>query len=140
VILDVHGEVLLTGLERHALRHRPRGENAVALETKVVVEPPRIVSLDDKRRRLRLATLPAEGLGRLLAVPLALVLRELLAHEAFLLPRAFCVRPAPTTCASFRARFTGFKSYASRLHNEYMAGISLWTLWTVFGSEPRKTA
>ena len=30
------------------------------------------------------------------------------------------------------ASFLSYESYACRLHNEYMAGISLWTVWTVF--------
>ena len=106
MVLDVDREVLLAGLERDAFRHRPRGEDAVALEPEVVVQPPRVVPLNDEDRRpasggavafgLRRAspawpaTLPAlKGLGRLLAVALAFVLRELLAHAAFLLrPRA----------------------------------------------------
>ena len=55
VILDVDGERALAGLERHALRHRPRGERAVPLEPEVVVEAPRVVALDDEDRRLRRA-------------------------------------------------------------------------------------
>ena len=52
MILDVHGEMLLAGLERDSLRHRPRDENAVALQAEVVVEPPRVMPLHyDGRRR-----------------------------------------------------------------------------------------
>ena len=87
VVLDVDGEMLLAGLERHALRHRPGGEHAVALEAEVVVEPPRVVALHDEDRRLRLPALAPERLRGLLAVALALVLRELSAHEGFLPPR-----------------------------------------------------
>src|SRR6202008_435915 len=36
VILDVNREMLLAGLERNALRHRPRREHAAALETEGV--------------------------------------------------------------------------------------------------------
>src|SRR5207244_6245760 len=61
MVLDVHGEVLLARLERHALRHRPARERAVALEAEVVVEPPRIVPLDDEDRLLA-ALLAAERL------------------------------------------------------------------------------
>jgi hypothetical protein len=51
VVLDVDGEVLLARLERHALRHRPARERAVTLEAEVVVEPPRVVALDDEDGR-----------------------------------------------------------------------------------------
>ena len=74
VILDVDCEVLLARLERHALRHGPRSENAVALEAKVVVEPARVVPLHDEDRRLRLAALRTEGLGSAFPVALSLVL------------------------------------------------------------------
>jgi len=30
----------------------------------------------------------------------------------------------------YAARFAGLESYSYRSHNAYMAGISLWTLWT----------
>ena len=50
VVLDVDGERALAGLERHALRHRPARERAVALEAEVVVEPPGVVALDDEDR------------------------------------------------------------------------------------------
>jgi hypothetical protein len=39
-----------------------------------------------------------------------------------------------------RPVFPGLKSYASRLHNEYIAGISLWTVWTSPLTEAGKTA
>jgi hypothetical protein len=90
VVLDVDGEVLLAGLERHAFRHGPGGEYAVALEAEVVVEPARIVPLHDEDRRLRLPPRTAKGFRGLLAISLALVLGELRAHDAFLLP-AQCV-------------------------------------------------
>jgi hypothetical protein len=50
MVLDVHGEVPLARLERHALRHRPGEEDAVALEPEVVVEAARIMALDDEDR------------------------------------------------------------------------------------------
>src|SRR5207245_4528046 len=79
VVLDVNGEMLLTRLERDALGHRPALERSVPLEAEVVVETPRVVTLDDEDRLLRLP-LPGEGLGRLLPVALALVLAELPRH------------------------------------------------------------
>ena len=70
VVLDVDGEVLLSGLEGNALRDRPRRERAVALEPEVVVEPPRVVPLDDEDRaavasvgRLARRTAPASAPG-----------------------------------------------------------------------------
>jgi hypothetical protein len=50
MILDVDGENALPRLERDALRHRPAGQCAAALEPEVVVEPPRVVALDDEDR------------------------------------------------------------------------------------------
>ncbi len=52
VILDVHGERLRAGLERHALRHGPRRERAVPLEPEVVVQARRVVALHDEDRLL----------------------------------------------------------------------------------------
>ena len=76
VVLDVNGEVLLPGLEGHALGHRPAGERSVALQPEVVVQAARVVSLHDEDRLL--ATLAAaERLRGLLRVALALVLGEL---------------------------------------------------------------
>ena len=39
MVLHVDGKTALPGFERHALRHRPARERAVALEAEVVVEP-----------------------------------------------------------------------------------------------------
>jgi hypothetical protein len=52
VILDVDGERASAGLERHALRHRPREQHAVALESEVVVQGAGIVALHDEDRLL----------------------------------------------------------------------------------------
>src|SRR6185503_4927164 len=80
VVLDVHGQVTLAHLERNALRHRPARQRTVALEPEVVVEPPRVVALDDEDRLLALA-LAGERLGSLLAVALPLVFAQ--AHAVF---------------------------------------------------------
>src|SRR4029450_6210999 len=76
VVLDVHREVLLPRLHRHALRHRPARERAVHLEPEVVVQPRGVVPLHDEDRVLALL-LRGEGLRRLLRVPLPAVLLEL---------------------------------------------------------------
>ena len=73
MVLDVDGQVALARLERDALGHRPARKRAVALEAKVIVEPPRVVALHDERG----VTLPAtstEGFRRRVLPPLALVL------------------------------------------------------------------
>src|SRR5205823_7546797 len=62
VVLDVDGQVLLAGLERNALGHRPGGEDAVALEPEVVVQPTRVVALHDEDRPARLPALGAKRL------------------------------------------------------------------------------
>src|SRR5204863_8726537 len=82
VVLDVDGERPLPRLERNPLRHRPARERAVALEAEVVVEPPRVVTLDDEDRLLPSFLRLAEGFRGLLGVALAPVLRELLSPHA----------------------------------------------------------
>src|SRR5205085_11164665 len=52
VVLDMHGQPLVARLERDAFRHRPARKRSVALEAEVVVEPPRVVALDDEDRLL----------------------------------------------------------------------------------------
>ena len=75
-----------------------------------------VVALHDEGRRLLLAALAAERLRSLPPISLALVLREPLAHHTFL------------------TVFPALKSYTCGSHNAYMAGISLWTVWTAPGS------
>ena len=75
VILDVNGEVPLAGLERNPLRDRPACERPVALEAKVVVESPSIVSLHHEDRCFP-TFLPSERLGCLRFLSLALVFGE----------------------------------------------------------------
>ena len=139
VVLDVDGEVLLAGLERHALRHRPGRERAVALEAEVVVEPPRVVALDDedRLRRFRRERPRVEGLGRLLRVALPPVLLEAHLWKPCLRPRLgigpaienmICKRPGFTEEAfpqaggpTLEAGFTGLESYSG-------PGKRLWIL------------
>ena len=85
VVLDVDGERLLPRLERDALGHSPRGERAVAFETEVVVEPARVVALDDEDRPAA-GRRAAERLRRLLRVALAPVVQRARACRAM---RAF---------------------------------------------------
>ena len=63
MVLDVNGEMALTGLERDAVRHRPAGERAVPFEPEVVVEPARVVALDDEDRFSAAPRAPGTGLG-----------------------------------------------------------------------------
>ena len=51
VVLGGGGEVVLPGLLRQALRDRPGGEHAVALEAQVPVQAPGVVLLDHEPRR-----------------------------------------------------------------------------------------
>ena len=48
VVLGRDREAIVFGRLGNALRHGPRGEHAVALEAKVVVEPPGVVPLHDE--------------------------------------------------------------------------------------------
>ena len=72
MVLDVHGEVALPGLERDPLGNGPARQGAVALEAEVVVEAARVVALDDEHRLARPSP-SAERLGRLALAPFALV-------------------------------------------------------------------
>ena len=92
MVLDVDGKVLLARLERDALRDGPRGEDAVALEAKVVVEPPGVMPLDDEDRRLALPRLPPNGSG----VCLRSRLRSY--SESFLLTPLLSLLPALPVC------------------------------------------
>src|SRR4029079_4264511 len=76
VVLDVDGEIALAGFERHALLHRPREKHPVALEANSLVEPARVVSLDDEDLALRPLRPAPERLRGLLLVALALVVSE----------------------------------------------------------------
>src|SRR5207248_3417891 len=81
VVLDVDGERPLPRLERHALRHGPARERAVALEAEVVVKPPCVVTLDDEDRLLALFLGLAKRLRGLLRVALAPIFSQLLARH-----------------------------------------------------------
>ena len=74
MILDVHGEMALSAAERDPFWHGPARQGPVALESKVVVEAPCGMSLDDEpwliANRLRLP----ERLRRLARLPAASVL------------------------------------------------------------------
>jgi hypothetical protein len=76
VILDVHRECAVPGLERHAFRHRPRGEGAVLLEPQVVVEVPGVVPLDDEDRVAGPPAPAGKRLRRLGGVALTPILAE----------------------------------------------------------------
>jgi hypothetical protein len=75
VILDVDGQRSPARLERDALGDSPAGEGAAALQPKVVVEPPRVVPLDDEDRLLS-AALGAERLRRGLWITLLPIFPE----------------------------------------------------------------
>ncbi len=146
MVLDVDGERTLAGLERHALRHGPRGESPVPLEPEVVVEPSRIVPLDDEDRRLRAAPPRAERLGRRLRVALSVVLAELVAsggvraHARLLAVRQVWKRRQREKSRSVfstqrgvdvRGRLLPASSRTRTLFNTGPSrGITLWTLWT----------
>ena len=53
MVLDLHGEPLLAGIERRTFRHRPRAQHAAVLEPQVVVEAARRVLLDAEEARMR---------------------------------------------------------------------------------------
>ena len=83
VVFDVDREVLLAGLERHAFRHRPARQCAIAFEAQVVVKCPRLVALDDEDRPLPDLLSPlrslAVRLGRLSRSSFAPIVTKLVA-------------------------------------------------------------
>src|SRR5439155_22163888 len=111
MVLDVDGEMLFAGLERNTFGDGPGRERAVSLETEVVVEPPRVVSLDDEDRFLRLPPLRRERLRRLLPIALALVLCEL-RHL-----RSFALRGRSALALPLRS--LGFGGGRTRQENEF---------------------
>ena len=82
MILDVHGKMSRSRLERQPLRDGPARENAVALETEVVMQPPCGVTLNDEDRRppsaARLRGTCLERLARSCRIALSPVGRQLL--------------------------------------------------------------
>ena len=53
MVLDRHGQSPRRGVERRALRHRPRAQHVADLEAQVEVQRGRIVKLNDKARHAR---------------------------------------------------------------------------------------
>ena len=87
VILDVHRQPLVGGVDRRALRHRPRQQHAVVLDAEVVVQRGGQVLLDAEEARLAALALPrpdhgvvAGGLRR--AAEVALLAIRLERHHA----------------------------------------------------------
>jgi hypothetical protein len=76
MVLDVHGEVPLPGLERNPLGDCPGEQDAVALEPEIVVEAASVMALDDEDRPSLPLPLSPEGLRCLASVALALVVAE----------------------------------------------------------------
>ncbi len=67
MIFHLDGEALVMRIERGAAGHRPGFEDAVELKTKIVVQPGRVMLLDDEAAAFRwLDRLLAAGLLRLL--------------------------------------------------------------------------
>ena len=95
VIFHVHGEALLLGADRRALRDGPALQHPVHLEAQIVVEAPGRVLLDDEQPPPHGAP-PAEGLRRPLRVALLPVRVELrrafVDHKPWTFPRP----PAPS--------------------------------------------
>jgi hypothetical protein len=78
MILDLHREPPVVGIERWSLGDRPGLEHAVELKPEVVMQPPRVVLLDDEAPALgRNDPVVATGLGGLGEVPFSPVFREL---------------------------------------------------------------
>jgi len=75
MILDVYGEVLLTMLEGHSFRQRPRLQYASKFQPKIIMKPGCCMLLDDKFPTSRAAVIPP-WLWSFLAVSFAMVGRQ----------------------------------------------------------------
>ena len=91
VILDVHRQPLVGGVDGRALRHRPRQQHAVVLDAEVVVQRGGQVLLDAEEARLAALGLPrpdhgvvAGGLRR--AAEVALLAIRLERHSVLIVP------------------------------------------------------
>ena len=51
MILDFNGEMFFALSPRQTFRHRPRFQDAIHLETEIVMQSPGVMLLDDKARR-----------------------------------------------------------------------------------------
>ena len=78
MVLRVHGQVTLAGIEREPLGERPRGQRASHLQPQVVVKPAGVVALDHEQRAAVAAAVAFVGgrLRRLSRPALAAVLVE----------------------------------------------------------------
>ena len=77
MILDVHREAPLEGVEARPLGHGPALQRALELEPEIVVQPRRRVLLDDEGAPAAVAAAgPSLGLGRPREVALLPVLGE----------------------------------------------------------------
>ena len=74
VILDVHRQVTLTAAKRDPFRDGPARQDAVPFEPKVVVEPPRSMSLDDETWPISDRLGLPERLGRVTRLPTLAIL------------------------------------------------------------------
>ena len=82
VILGVDRLPVVLRVLRDAVRDRPGGEHAVALQPQVPVQAPRVVLLDHEARRRRAVGLASGRLRSRLEVALPPVVAELLGHSA----------------------------------------------------------
>lgn len=80
MILDVHRQALVGGIERRPFRHRPALEDAVGLETKIVMQPAGVMFLDDEDGLFVLLAGARRTLGGRVKMPLRSILLE--AHMA----------------------------------------------------------
>jgi hypothetical protein len=80
MILDMHRETLVVGIEARAFRNRPAQQNAVELEAKVVVQVAGGVLLDDEQRFAR-TTPPHASRGFRRRPEIALLTIEFEAHR-----------------------------------------------------------
>src|SRR2546426_1306825 len=76
MVLGVHREPPLSGLERRTVRHRPRSEGAAHLKPNIPMEPRRMVPMNDVAARLFALRHLALRFGRAAEVAFALVLGE----------------------------------------------------------------
>ena len=83
MVLDLHREPLVVGVERGALRHSPGLEDPVEFQPQVVVQMRRRMLLDDETETLCFPDCGvAAGLCRLRKIPFGTIFSEQFLHSA----------------------------------------------------------
>ena len=134
MVLDVDGQMALAGGQRQPFGTAQLGERAVALEPEVVVQPPRVMALDDEDRRPAAAAPPPNGSGVRAGSRLPRYASRLTAHDR----RQRGTGSGRSTVVHLFVLGGGYQpalnititdGLFSLLRGHFGPGISLWIVW-----------